>query len=86
MGANGYALRADGTALDPENGVFELYQLGRHPCMPCHGTQLYMVLDSFARSVAEGLWKVGADGLNEPDTIFKDADTEEGSERYRLYV
>lgn len=25
VGANGYALRADGTALDPENGMFELY-------------------------------------------------------------
>ncbi len=54
--------------------------------MPCHGTQLYMVLDSFAPCIAEGLWKVEADGVDEPDTIFKDADTEEGSEHYRLYV
>lgn len=86
VGANGLALRSDGTPLNPENGAFELYQLGRHPYVPCHGTQLYMVLDGFARSVAEGLWKVGADGVDEPDTIFQDADTEAGSGHYRVYV
>ena len=36
------------------------------------------MLDAFARSVADGLWKGGAGGVDEPDTVFKDADTEEG--------
>ena len=36
-----------------------------------------MVLDAFARSVADGLWKVGVNGVDELDTVFKDADTEE---------
>lgn len=71
MGANGYAIRADRIALDSANGAFELYQLGRQPYVPCHGTQLYMVLDTFARSITKGLWKVGADGFDEPDTIFR---------------
>lgn len=84
VGANGHALKADGTPLDPKKGAFELYQLGRHPYVPCHDTQLYMVLDAFARSVADDLWKVGADGVDAPETIFNDADTEEGWYCYRL--
>jgi hypothetical protein len=84
VGANGHALKADGTPLDPKNGAFDLYQLGRHPYVPCHDTQLYMVLDAFARSVADGLWKVGDEGVDELNTVFKDADTEEGWACYRL--
>lgn len=87
LGANGLAIRGDGSPLNSQHvqGQFELYQLGQHAWMPCHGTQLYMLLDAFARHVEEGLWRVGADGVDEPETVFLDADTEEGRGRYVLY-
>lgn len=88
LGDNGLALRADGHRLGKFYlpGRFELYQLGQTPYMPCRGIQLYMVLDAFARHIAGGLWEIGAGGVREPETVFQDADTEEGRDEYRLYI
>lgn len=88
LGANGFAVRADGSPSNSEHvqGQFELYQLGQHPFVPCHRTQLYIILDAFARHVKDGLWRVSTDGVDEAETIFQNADTEEGRDDYRVHV
>jgi len=73
MRANGSALNAYPNAT---SGRFELYQIGTNPSMPCCPTQLYRVLAAFAEYVRSGLWKVGAHGVDELDTVFQNADTE----------
>ncbi|KAM0716072.1 hypothetical protein Q7P37_008586 [Cladosporium fusiforme] len=87
VGTNGLAYKADWTSLNSRNrpGQFELYQLGQHPFYPCRGVQLEMVLSAFSRHITDGLWKIGPNGVDEPDTIFQDADTEDGRDHYRLW-
>jgi len=84
VGANGIAIRADGSALSGTHvrGEFELYQIGQNPCMPCKPTQLHLVLAAFADHVQSGLWKVGTQGVDELDMVFQDADTEGGRDNY----
>lgn len=79
-------MRADGSALDADNidGRFELYQYGRNSYVPCRNTQLCRVLEAFARHVESGTWNVGENGVDEPDTIFHNADTEEGRYEYMV--
>lgn len=86
VGANGFALRADGSALNTDNvdGRLELYQIGQNPYVPCRNTQRYQVLEALARHVESGTSKVGEYGVDEPDTIFHDADTEEGRYEYMV--
>lgn len=90
LGANGFAIRANGSALNAYPnaipGELELYQIGTNPFMPCCPTQLYMVLAAFAQYVQSGLWKVGAHGADELDTVFQNADTEDGRYTYALNV
>lgn len=90
LGANGFAIRANGSALNAYPnaipGRFELYHIGTNPFMPCCPTQLYRVLAAFAEYVRSGLWKVGAQGVDELDAVFKNADTEYGSDDYALHV
>ena len=82
LGGNGFAVRADGSELNDRNvkGWAELYQLGQHPLVPCQLTQLFQVLEAWRKSVARRWWKVGEDGVDELDTKFSDADTEEWAE------
>jgi hypothetical protein len=86
LGDNGFAVRADGSKLEDRNvnGWAELYQLGQHPHVPCHGTQLFQVLEAWRESVTRGWWKVGSEGIDELDTKFGDADTEEWPEAYMV--
>jgi hypothetical protein len=42
------------------------------------------VLRAFTRHIESGTWKVGVHGVSEPDTVFQDADTEEGCREYTV--
>ena len=84
LGGEGFAVRADGSKLGHERvqGWAELYQLGQHPLVPCHGTQLFQVLEVWRECVAMGCWRVGEEGVDEGEGKFEEADTEKGSEGY----
>ena len=86
LGANGFAMRADGSKLNADHvqGWAELYQLGQHPLVPCHMTQMYQVLEVWRGCVKLGHWKVGDNGIDELDTKFRDADTEDWAEAYTV--
>lgn len=77
IGANGIATTADGQKIRKRNphSHAELYQLGAHPWMPSHSSQLHAILDAFYRHVSSGDWRVGSQGVEEPCTVFKDADS-----------
>lgn len=52
----------------------ELYQIGWNSFIPKHSTQLLTVLKLFKMHVTSGQWRVGFDGVDEPDTKFVDND------------
>lgn len=88
IGEHGLAMTADGIPLNESRVApahLQLYLIGNHPLVPCHNTQLYMVLITFVHHVWEGLWAVGANGIEEPNTVFLNADTEEGRYEYMIY-
>lgn len=74
IGANGTATTADGKKIKEGDSHTQLYQIGAHPWMPSHSTQLHALLDAFGRHVYSGDWKVGPQGVEESYTIFKEAD------------
>jgi hypothetical protein len=58
----------------PAGESTELYQIGWNSFMPKHSTQLLTVLRNFITHVASGQWRVGSDGVDEPDTKFTEID------------
>lgn len=74
VGANGIATTSDGKKIEGGNSHTQLYQIGAHPWMPSHSTQLHTMIDAFGRHVISGDWKVGLQGVEEPHTIFREAD------------
>lgn len=86
LGGEGFAVRADGSKLGHKyvQGWAELYQLGQHPLVPCHGTQMFQVLEVWRACVRGGVWRVGEEGVDESAEKFRDADTEEWNEVYTV--
>lgn len=77
LGANGIATTADGQKIKKRSphAHAELYQLGAHPWRPSHSSQLHAILDAFGRHIEAGDWRVGPQGVEEPCTIFEEADS-----------
>jgi hypothetical protein len=83
LGNNNYARKFDTSKF--YNAV-DLYQPGFNAFsgdwITC--VRLMRVFDSWRQNVESGEWKVGPDGVMDDINKFKDADTEQGWERYYL--
>jgi hypothetical protein len=53
-------------------GHADLYQVGQNPFEPDHSTQLRHLLGIFTTHVENEEWRVDADGVSEPASVFED--------------
>lgn len=63
-----------------------LYQHGWCPFLPRHLPTFSIILNNWKKLIEEGVWQVGPDGVEGGIDTFKQADTEEYSQSYRIGV
>jgi hypothetical protein len=61
-----------------------LYQHGQCPFGLSHSPKLFTILDNWTEMVRSGKWEVGEDGVQGGIDVFRDADTPEHADDYRL--
>jgi hypothetical protein len=83
LGSNSYARKSDTSRF---HNTVDLYQPGFNTFsgdwITC--VRLVRVFDSWRNNIESGEWQVDPDGVMDDITKFKDADTEQGWERYYL--
>jgi hypothetical protein len=95
IGAKGYARTSDGSRFGEnredimlrgggKDTFADLYQPGHRPFSEMHDTRLFSVLSNWLGMVRRGDWKVGAEGVMGGIEMWKEADTEESWEKYRI--
>jgi hypothetical protein len=57
-------------------GHADLYQVGQNPFEPDHSTQLRHLLGIFTAHVENEEWRVDADGVSEPASVFEDTNAQ----------
>jgi len=84
LGLPGHASTTEGRPIEPASRLV-LYQMRKNAFVEDHGTQLYLILESWAERVESGDWSVDGDGVVGGIEKFKEAGlSEELSVKYRV--
>jgi hypothetical protein len=95
IGANGYARMSDGSrfgenveskSVRTKNTFSDLYRPGHQPFDGIHENRLVGVLKSWFGMVERGDWKIDQYGVAGGIDVWREADTEQGWERYVIPI